>query len=293
MSKLKNQKLAMKVSLHTIILNIGLTIFKITAGLIGKSSAMISDAIHSLSDVISTIIIIIGIRFANKKPDQEHPYGHERFECVAAIILAFILFITGIAIGYQGLQAILTGNYQILVLSSGLSMIAAVVSIIVKEGMYWYTRNAAKKINSSALMADAWHHRSDAFSSVGSFVGILGAYLGFPVFDSVACIIICILIVKASIDIFRDSIDKMIDRACDLKTIDAIQKIILNQKNINKIDLLKTRLFGNMIYIDVEISTDGNQTLYESHAIAHLVHDQIEEQIDNVKHCMVHVNPNS
>lgn len=286
-----NEKIAMRISWNTIIGNVLLSAFKLAAGIMGKSAAMLSDAVHSLSDVLSTFIVMIGVRAANKDADKEHPYGHERFESVAAIILAAILCVTGIGIGYGGVQSILAGQYETLAIPGLLALVAAIVSIVMKEGMFWYTRAAAKKINSGALMADAWHHRSDAMSSIGSFVGILGSRMGFPIFDAVACIVICVFIVKAAWDIFMDAINKMTDRACDDDTVEEIRTVILAQDNVQGIDLLQTRLFGDKIYVDVEISADGSIQLSDGHEIAHAVHDAIEGRFCNVKHCMVHMNP--
>lgn len=286
-----NEQIAMRVSWNTIIGNVVLSAFKLAAGILGNSGAMLSDAVHSLSDVLSTFIVIISVRMSNKQPDKEHPYGHERFECVAAILLAAILCVISMGIGYSGMKAILAGNYDTLAIPGLLALIAAIVSILLKEWMYWYTRAAAKKINSGALMADAWHHRSDALSSIGSFIGILGARLGFPVLDSVACLVICIFILKVSFDIFRDAINKMTDHACDDITVEEIRSLILVQEGVLDIDLLQTRLFGNKIYVDVEIVVDADITLLDSHEIAHTVHDVLESQVCNVKHCMVHTNP--
>lgn len=285
------QKVANKVSVNTIIGNVILSVVKFIAGVIAHSNAMISDAIHSASDVFSTFIVIIGIKLASKKPDEEHPYGHERFECVAAIVLAIVLFITGLGIGSEALKNITQGNYSNLQIPGILALITAIISITSKEGMYWYTRHYAQKINSSALMADAWHHRSDAFSSVGALIGIIGARLGFPVMDSIASLIIFLFIVKAAFDIFKDAINKMVDHSCDKETEKQIYDCIMKNENVIGIDLLKTRVFGNKIYVDVEIEADGSYTLQEAHNIAEIVHDDIEKNFTNVKHIMVHMNP--
>lgn len=157
------QKAANKVSFITIIGNVILSVIKLIAGIVAHSNAMISDAVHSVSDVFSTIIVIIGIRLAAKESDKEHPYGHERLECVAAIILAMVLFITGFGIGAEALKNIFSGNYADLRVPGILALIVAVISIAGKEGMFRYTRYYARQIDSGALMADAWHHRSDAF----------------------------------------------------------------------------------------------------------------------------------
>jgi cation diffusion facilitator family transporter len=158
--------------------------------------------------------------------------------------------------------------------------------------MYWYTHAAARKINSGALMADAWHHRSDALSSVGSFVGILGARLGLPILDPIASVVICLFVVKAAVDIFLDAIGKMTDKSCDESLITAIREAILKQDGILGIDEIKTRQFGNRIYVDIDIRVDGTQPLCDAHTIAHSAHDIVETQFPLVKHCMIHLNPN-
>lgn len=286
-----NEQIAMQVSANSIAVNLMLSIFKLIAGLLASSGAMISDAIHSASDVLSTIIVIIGVKISGKASDEDHPYGHDRFECVASIILAILLGVTGVGIGLTGVQKLIAGHYDTLAIPGILALAAAVISIVVKEIMYWYTRNAAKKINSGALMADAWHHRSDALSSVGSFVGIFGARMGFPMLDSLASVVICLFVVKAAVDIFRDAISKMTDRSCDQKTVNEMHDCIMNIQGVEGIDLLKTRSFGSKYYVDIEISADGNKKLWETHAIAENVHQAIEHQFPLVKHCMVHVNP--
>ena len=285
------QKIANRVSLVTIIGNTALSVAKLLAGIIAHSNAMISDAIHSASDVFSTFVVIIGIKLASKKPDKEHPYGHERLECMAAIILAIVLFITGLGIGIDALKNILLGNYNDLQEPGFLALIAAIVSIVSKEGMYWYTRYNAKKIDSGALMADAWHHRSDAFSSIGALIGIAGARLGFPIMDSIASLVIFVFIAKAAFDIFKDAMDKMVDHSCDEKTEKQIYDCVMNNKDVMGIDLLQTRIFGNKIYVDLEIQADASYTLLEAHNIAEVVHDDIEQNFPKVKHIMIHVNP--
>ena len=284
------EKIAMKVSIISIIANVVLAAFKLVAGILAHSSAMVSDAIHSASDVFSTFVVMIGIKIASKEPDEEHPYGHERMECVAAIILATILCITGLGIGKNALEFI-TGNSSEVSVPGMLALIAASVSIIVKEAMFWYTRHYAKKIDSGALMADAWHHRSDALSSIGAFIGIIFARMGYVMMDSIACLVICVFIVKAAYDIFKDAIDKMVDKSCSLEVEAEIRTIVMSVDGVKGIDSLSTRLFGNKMYVDIEIRADGEKTLNETHEIAEAVHDSIEAQFEKVKHIMVHVNP--
>ena len=285
------QKTANTVSIVTIIGNVILSVFKFLAGFIAHSHAMISDAIHSASDVFSTVVVIIGIKLASKEPDKEHPYGHERLECVTAIVLAIILFITGLKIGVDALENIFQGNQSELTVPGSLALVAAIVSIVSKEAMFWYTRYYAKKIDSDALMADAWHHRSDAFSSIGALIGIAGARMGFPIMDSLASLIIFVFIAKAALDIFKDAIDKMIDHSCDEETEKHIRECVMKNVNVIGIELLKTRVFGNKIYVDVEIQVDSVYTLEEAHLIAKDVHNTIEETFPKVKHIMVYLTP--
>lgn len=284
-----NEKIAIKVSVISIILNCLLTLIKFISGVISKSSAMISDSVHSLSDVLSTFVVIIGVKISNKKADSDHPYGHERIECVSAIILSGMLFIIGALIGINGIKNVT--NSSNLVMPGVLALIASIISIISKEAMYQYTIRVSKKINSAALKADAWHHRSDALSSIGSFIGILGSRLGFKIFDPLASVIISLCIIKVSIDIFKDAIDKMVDKSCDKEVIDKVISVIEKNKSVKNIDDIKTRQFGNKAYVDVEISVDENLLLKDAHKIAEEIHDSVENEIDIVKHCMVHVNP--
>jgi len=288
---MNHEKLVMRVSINTMVVNILLSIFKGIVGVVANSGALISDAIHSASDVFSTVVVIIGYKMAGKESDERHQYGHERMECVAAILLAGILCITGIVIGIKGFEKIVSREAILLEVPGMMALFAAILSIVVKEGMYWYTRRAAKEVNSGALMADAWHHRSDAMSSVGSMVGVIGARMGFPICDPLASIIICGFILKAAYDIFKDAVDKMLDTACDEAMISKIKEIIAEQDGVLEIDRLQTRLFGSKAYVDVEIAADKELTLEEAHHIAQRVHDAIEVQFENVKHCMVHVNP--
>lgn len=281
----------MKVSSITLAGNAALSLFKFAAGIAGHSSAMISDAIHSASDVFSTLAVIFGYHLSSRDSDEEHPFGHERFECITALFLSFLLGFTGLSIGLQGIITIANGSYRTLQQPGTIAIIAAVLSIITKEAMFQYTKNAAHKIRSSALMADAWHHRSDALSSVGSLLGILGAKSGYPICDSLACIGICLLIVKAAVSIFYDAAQKLVDRSCDQNTTKKMQETICKIPGVLQIDSLHSRLFGAKIYVEVEISASPLLTLQESHAIAQNVHDTIEHSFPEVKHCMVHVNP--
>lgn len=285
------QKIAVRVSLVSIIGNLLLTAFKFLAGIIAHSGAMVSDAVHSASDVFSSIIVIIGVKVAAKKEDAHHPYGHERYESVAAIVLAAILVVVGGTIGVNAFKSIISGSYKDMQMPGLLALIASIVSIIAKTAMFFYTRKNANDIQSTALKAEAWHHLSDALSSVGALIGIGGAMLGVAVMEPIASIVICFMILKAALDIFKDAIDQMVDHSCDEKTEESIRACISEQEGVQRIDMLHTRMFGNKIYVDVEIAVDAARTLKEGHDIAERVHDALEENFDQIKHVMVHVNP--
>ena len=254
---------ALRVSGLSILINLLLTAGKLLAGLLARSGAMISDAVHSASDVFSTLIVMIGVKLSGKESDREHPYGHERMECVAAILLSGILLATGLLIGYQGIRSILSEREELQ--SPGiLAAVAAGVSILTKELLFHYVRHQARKLDSPALMAEAWHHRSDALSSIGALAGILGARAGFPVLDPLASVVICVFIAKAAFDIFRDAVNKMVDHSCDEETETAIRLCAVEQPEVVRIDLLRTREFGNRIYIEMEIAVDGELKLSDN-----------------------------
>ena len=282
-------KEAYKVSLCTSVVNAVLAAFKMAAGILGGSSALISDAVDSACDVFSSLIVMIGVKFASKSPDEDHPYGHERFECISSIVLALIIGATGLGVGWSAVGKILSGGD--LQAPAAIALVAAAVSILAKEWMFRFTRRAAKRIQSDSLMANALNYRSDVFSSCGVLVGVAGAQLGFPVLDAVASLIICVLILKSAVEILLDALSKMLDSSIDGETLEQMRDLVTAQPGVLALDDLKTRQFGSRYYVDVEIACDGDLTLRDAHAIAVQVHDAIEKQFPGTKHCLVHVNP--
>lgn len=270
--------------------NVLLAAFKLLAGVLGRSGAMVSDAVHSLSDVFATLIAWVSVRLSRRAEDAQHPYGHERLECVASLLLGLILAGTGAGIGLTGLRKLFSdpGSLEI---PTALPLIAAVVSIVVKEAMYQYTMHYARALDSAAFKADAWHHRSDAISSVGSFAGILLARLGFPIMDPIASLVICALILKVAFDISRDALDRMLDTSGGTVLEHKLRDFIISQEGVKRIDLLRTRQFGSRIYVDLEIAVRPDISLREAHGIAERVHSAVEKEFPNVKHVMIHVNP--
>ncbi len=291
MGKTEFEKVASKVSIVNIICNMALSIIKLVAGILGNSSALVSDAIHSAADVFSTVVVLVGVMLSSKEADKEHPYGHERLECVAAMVLSMFLFVTGLTIGLGALRTILAGNYGDIVMPGVVALVVAFISIVAKEAMHWFTRYNAKIIDSSALMADAWHHRTDAFASAGALFGIGGARLGFPVMDSVASLIIFLFITKAALDVFKDAMNKLVDHCCDDKTEKEIYDLVISNENVQGVNSLRTRMFGNRVCVDIEITVEGSYSLYGAKEVADTVKEDVKSQLAKVKHVMVHVNP--
>ena len=280
-----------RLSLTGIVGNAALSAFKLFAGVAGRSSAMVSDAAHSLSDVLATLIALVGVLLSKRAADDDHPYGHERFESVAALLLGLILLATGGLIGKVGLEALLSGNDARRGSPGLIALVAAVVSIAVKEAMYWYTRRCALRLNSAAFMADAWHHRSDALSSIGSLIGIAGARMGYPALDPAAGVAICLVIVAVALRTTRDALGQLLDTSCGRSYDRELADFIAAQEGVVRVDLLRTRRFGNRVYVDLEIAVDGDTSLRKAHSVAERVHLRVEQRFSGVKHIMIHVNP--
>lgn len=292
MDRTSDQYIANKVSVTALITNILLSAFKLAAGIIAHSGAMVSDAVHSSTDVLTTIMVLFGVNMSAVKEDDSHQYGHEKIESLVGAVMSAALMATALGIGYTGIKN-LFGIYNgvNIRVPEALALVAAAVSIISQEAMYWYTRKAANKINSQALLADAWHHRSDALSSIGSLLGIGGAMMGFTFLDPLVSIVICVIIGKVAIDIGKTSVDQLIDRSADEGTVKLIERSVLDTSGVIKIDDLKTRLHAKRLYVDLEISVNGDMSAREAHDIAERVHDNVEGTCKDVKHIMVHVNP--
>ena len=282
-----------RVTLTGIFVNILLSAGKLIAGILGRSGAMLADAIHSISDFATDIIVLLSVNTTPTATKEEKPrYEYGKHETVVTVLIGLALLGVAIVIFVDSahrISSILSGTaFQ----RPGLiAVVAAAVSIAAKEWLYRYTLRTGRRVKSRAVIANAWHHRSDALSSIGSFIGILGARMGYPVLDPLASVIICLMIVYASYEIFKDAVDKMVDRSCDAATINTMTALIKAQKGVDHIDVLQTRKFGSRIYVDVEVSADDNLTLLEAHTIAENIHKAIERNFSEVKHCMVHVNP--
>ena len=295
-SEIRNReysRIAMRITNVCILCNVFLCLIKTVTGLAANSSALVSDGINSAFDVVSGIIVMIGSKLAGKKPDKEHPYGHERFESVATVILAVILFVSGVFVCHKAIEELVSGSYKTAEIPGNLSVIAALISMAVKELMFWYTKAGAEKINSVALKASAWDHRTDVISTAGALIGIMVSRYGFPAGDLIASLIVCLFIIRTACVVFREAIRQMTDRACDDAFLQELRDCILSVKGVLGIDVLQVRAFGNKYYVDLEIRENGSISLSDAHKVAEQVHDAIEKQYPVIKHIMIHVNPES
>lgn len=280
-----------KVTVISIVLNIFLTIIKIFAGVIGKSNAIIADGLHSASDIVTSVGVLIGNKISRKPKDVEHQYGHEKAETIVAFILSAVLIIVALDIGIQGIKALF--NPSGLGTPTILPLIVSVISILVKEYQYRITIKVAKKINSPSLKADAWHHRSDALSSIAAFIGIGGAILGFKILDPIASITVALVVVKVGVDIFKTSCNELMDTSINPKDLKLINSIANNYSDIKGISSIKSRKHGSYAYIDMSILIDHNKTLCSAHEISHKLEKLIISELPYIKEINIHIEPYS
>lgn len=284
------QKAANRIVYVTLAINIALMAVKFLAGWLGHSGAMLSDAVHTLSDVGTTVLVLVGMRISAKASDAEHPYGHEKLETVTGLALAAVLVATAFGIGSDGVRALLQPPAEQDV--PGLfPLLAALLSIGTQEALYHYARRGAQALHSTAMMADAWHHRSDALSSIGSFIGIAGARLGVPIMDPLASLGICAAILVAAYRIGHGAVRQLVDVSADEQTLACIEGLICGTDGVLHIDSMRTRQHGNRLYIDVEIAVNHTYTFEQAHRVAEAVHHTLEDTLPDVLHCMVHANP--
>ncbi len=276
-----------RVSAISIAANILLAAVKLSAGLLANSSAMISDSVHSLSDSVSTVIVLIGLRIADVPADPEHPYGHGRAETVAAKLVALLLVFTALGLGYSSLSILLRGTA---VSPGSLALVAAVFSIAVKESMYRYVMAQGLRIESNAMQADAWHHRTDALSSVTALLGVLGAMVGFPFLDPAAALVVAAMILKTGVAIYWRSVDELVDRSPSDDILRGIRWEAEQTPGVVHVNEVKARSHGPYVYVDLKICVDPFITVQAGHDIAHETAESLRA-LPRVKDVLVHVNP--
>lgn len=276
------------ITIKSLVINSLLTLFKLGAGIIGKSQAMIADAVHSFSDLTTDIIVILGISFGSRPKDKTHPYGHGKFETIAAALVGLALMGIAFKIGYNAVWSLLLKSTA---KPGTIALLAAIISIIVKEWLYRYTLSFGKKISSLAFIANAWHHRSDALSSIAVLIGIAAAKLGFPIFDPLAAMVVCIFISKVSFNIMKLSFMELVESSVDIDTIQKIKQITQAQKEVMSVHGIKARKIGPKIYAELHIVLNPNMKLINAHDVAKRVEKDIISKIKDVDEVLIHTDP--
>lgn len=275
--------------------NFLLVVFKFIAGILGHSAAMIADAVHSLSDFATDIVVLIFTRISNKPQDKSHDYGHGKYETLATAIIGIVLFAVGAGICWNCLRAIQTVWQGDRLPAPGmLAFAGAIISIVSKELIYRYTIHVGRKINSSAVIANAWHHRSDAFSSVGTAIGIGGAILlgeSWSVLDPMAAVVVSFFIMKVSVQLLKPCVDELTEKSLPDEIEKEICLITENTPGVSAIHNLRTRRIGNHYAIEMHVRMDGHLTLYEAHAKASVIENKLKEKYGNETHVGIHVEP--
>jgi len=277
-----------RILLITIVLNVLLLIIKVVAGTFSNSTALIADGLHSGSDVITSIGVIIGMAMARKPRDEMHHYGHEKIETITTFLLAIILIYVGAQIGYTALIATIRKEQ---VFFRYFALFSAFISIVIKEIQYQICFRVGKKEQSTALIADAWHHRSDALSSIAAFIGILGSKYGIYILDSLAGLVVSAIVIKVGIQIFKDCFNELIDVSIHLHEVDSVTQIIMGEVHVKHVGDIRTRKHGSAVFVDIKICVDPFIDVYQGHEIAERVETIIKTEIDNVKDVIVHVDP--
>ena len=290
-----SEKRIYKVTAIGSVVNILLLAFKFVAGIVGKSSAMVADAVHSLSDLVTDLIIIIFVKTSSKPIDHTHEYGHGKYETMATLIIGVILILVGIGIMVAGVRdcvLFFQGNPG--PRPGAIALIAAILSIVLKEGAFRYTLAEGKKIESPVLIANAWHHRSDAYSSIATLVGVAGAmFLGDMghIFDPLAAIFVSVYIIKSGYDVIKPSVDELLEKALPPETEKEIRSIFKAVKGIQGIHSLKTRKIGNRIAIEAHAEMEGDLSLAEAHEIATIAEKEIKKKFGSKTHVGIHMEP--
>ena len=280
---------ANKVKLQAIGWNIFLAFIKIIAGILGKSSVMIADGLHSASDIITSMGVLIGNYISSKPFDKEHNYGHEKAETLVSFLLSIILVGVALSIGYEASKSLF--NIEGIAIPTLLPLVVSIISILIKEYQYRITIRIAKKVNSPALKADAWHHRSDALSSIAAFVGIGGAMLGFKILEPLASIVVALFVCKVGYDILKNAVNELMDVSIDETYENEIKKIAQLTEGVMNLGSLRTRKHGASAYVDLVICVDGKLTVTSGHDIATNLEKKIQNDINIVKGITVHVEP--
>ena len=284
-----------RVTIIGSVVNLLLVVCKFIAGFLGRSTAVVADAVHSLSDLLTDIVVLVFVRISGKPADEDHDYGHGKYETLATAIIGIALFAVGVGILVESIEKIVAVvNGAVLPRPSLLAVIVTLLSVVSKEALYWYTIKMGRKYNSQAVVANGWHHRSDAFSSIGVLIGIVGAMvLGdkWSVLDPIAAAVVSVFIVKVAIDLVKPCVDELLERSLPNDIEQQIEQIILSVDGVTSPHHLRTRRIGNNYAIEVHIRMDGNLTLHEAHRITSAVEGRLKEQFGEGTHVGIHTEP--
>ena len=293
--KSSREKGIYKVTIVGSIVNFLLLVFKFFAGIAGHSAAMLADAVHSLSDFITDIVVIVFVRIAGKPEDKGHDYGHGKYEPLATAIIGLLLLCVGFGIFWNGASSIYTFLRGGQLESPGVvALVAALVSIVSKEILYQYTVIQGKKLNSQAVIANAWHHRSDALSSIGTAIGIGGAILlgdHWRVLDPVAAVVVSFFIMKVSVRLLIPCVDELLEKSLPEDVEKEIEQTVLSFPGVSQPHHLRTRRIGNYYAIELHVRMDGKITLEEAHSTATAIENKLKEMFGKGTHVGIHVEP--
>lgn len=279
---------AKRVTIIGALINIILSITKVVFGVLGHSQALVADGIHSLSDLLTDALVIIGTRYGSQAPDQEHPYGHQRIETAATLLLALVLILVGIGIIYDGGMRIMARDFE---MPSLYVIWIAALSVILKEGLYRYTKIIAEKIQSKLVHMNAWHHRSDAASSIVVVIGVTATLLGFRYFDSIAAIIVGLMIIKMGWSQGWSSVSELVDTAVDSQVSDQIQDVISQVPGVIGVHQLRTRSMGDCVLVDIHVLVGAKLSVSEGHHIAENVYHNLITTLKFIADVVVHIDP--
>lgn len=284
----KDFKTAEKWAIIGIVGNLIHTAFKAFAGIVGGSNAMVADAMHSASDIVASAVVYVSLKIAKKPADEDHPYGHGKAEAISSAIVGIMLIAAGFGIIKAAYETITGGSIQ----KPGIiALYAAIISIVTKEIMYRLTYKAGKRINSPSTIANAMDHRSDAFSSVATFIGIGGAILGYPVMDPIAGGLVALFILKMGYDIIKDAANQIMDKSAEKEKLDKIKEAVMSTQGVRDTHDIRVRQSGPFYLVDLDICVDSNVSITEAHDICDVARSNVYKAIDKIKEVRVHVDP--
>ncbi|HAW59868.1 MAG TPA: cation transporter [Actinobacteria bacterium] len=277
-----------KVTWVGIWVNLALTIFKALAGILGRSQAMTADAAHSFSDICSDVVVLVSLKIAKRPVDERHPYGHGKIEAIAAVVVGGMVALVGLTILWMAVQTILGRTIRT---PGVIALVAALISILVKEALFQYTVRIGKRLGSPVVMANAWHHRSDAFSSVVALVGITGARIGYPILDPLTGVAVSLFVMKVAYDIVLGAFHQLMDTSPDERILKGITRLAEKVEGVEHVHEIKARRMGQYLLVDLKLEVDPDTSVAMGHAIASEVKHEIMKNMSDVADVMIHVNP--